>query len=290
MNTDGSRRGTPLPPFPKATHGPPGSNLKPWHFISDALGPIERLGNRPTPDQYHQPNLAKEPREPYSSQTFLKGCITVGGANTYHYNGLRKYTPRELALFQSFPYDYKFFGNKTQATKQIGNAFPPIMAEALYRTIAKTLEAFDEGLIEAEDDLSDLDGLLERRGANLWNAPSFPRMSFDPAPRSTGSPCRYLVRGEPRPTRTAPSIPSRFAQGKPARPQQQRNRSNDSFANMNLLDGLLDGIEESNDDVVETTEPTPPRGRRPATIITNASQEVIEVSSGSEDNDDSDTA
>jgi hypothetical protein len=225
-----------LPPFPKATHGPEGSGLKSWHFISDALIPLQPHLH----DQYHQPKLAKEPKEPYSPQTFLKGCITVGGATAYHYTGVRKYTPRELALFQSFPYTYKFFGSNTQATKQIGNAFPPIMAEALYRTIAKTLEAFDKGFIKAEDDLSDLDGILERKGAQL-------------------------------------------SQGQTTRPQQSRNSLNGSFPNMDLLDGLFDG-----DDVVEMTEPQP-RRRRPAAIITNATQEVIEVDSGSDD-ESSDTA
>jgi DNA (cytosine-5)-methyltransferase 1 len=34
------------------------------------------------------------------------------------------------------------------------------MAEALYRTISKTLKAFDKGIIEAEDDLDDLDELF----------------------------------------------------------------------------------------------------------------------------------
>ena len=41
----------------------------------------------------------------------------------------------------------------------MGNAFPPVMAEALYRTIGKTLKAFDEGLIGAEDSLDSLDEL-----------------------------------------------------------------------------------------------------------------------------------
>jgi len=260
-----ARRGTPLPPFPKPTHGPPGSGLKPWHFIKDALRPIERLANRPTHDKYHQPKPTRNPREPHSPQMFLKGCITTngGGDASYHYSGLRKYTPRELSLFQSFPPSYQFTSGQGEAIKQIGNAFPPIMAEALYRTIAKTLEAFDKGFIEAEDDLSDLDELLEKRGAVLQNAPAF--------------------------------TPSRSAQpGGASRHQQSRDRSISSSHNMNLLDGLLDGNQDgdSDSDVVETTEPLPPppRNRRPATVITNVSQDVIDVSSGSEDGYDSDSS
>jgi hypothetical protein len=44
-------------------------------------------------------------------------------------------------------------GVQGEATKQIGNAFPPVVAEKLYRTIAKTLEAFDNNHIDAEEDL-----------------------------------------------------------------------------------------------------------------------------------------
>ncbi|KAL5115988.1 hypothetical protein ACEQ8H_006105 [Pleosporales sp. CAS-2024a] len=144
----GAKRGTPLPPFPKPTHGPVKSGLKPWTFISDALIPMSR--DTYHDDAYHQPSPAKTPQSPYSPHTFLKGCITAKGASIHHYSGTRKYTPRELALFQSFPHTYQFSGTKTAATKQIGNAFPPIMAEAMYRTIIKTLAAFDAGLIGPE--------------------------------------------------------------------------------------------------------------------------------------------
>lgn len=271
-----ARRGTPLPPFPKITHGPPGSGLKPWHFIKDALRPIERLANHPTNDKYHQTKPTRNPREPHSPQMFLKGCITTngGGDASYHFSGLRKYTPRELSLFQSFPPSYRFTGGQGDAIKQIGNAFPPIMAEVLYRTIAKTLEAFDKGFIEAEDDLSDLDELLEKKGAVLQNAQSKPRASFN----------------SPRRARNTTCTPSRFAQaGGASRPQQSRNR-NSSFHDMNLLDGLFDGSQDSDSDVVETTEPLSPRIRRPATVIMNVSQHVIEVSSGSEDDYDGESS
>ncbi|KAH4037884.1 hypothetical protein HBI88_122120 [Parastagonospora nodorum] len=287
-----ARRGTPLPPFPKATHGPPGSGLEPWHFIKAALRPIERLANRPTNDFYHQPKPTRTRRKSYDPQSFLKGCITTnGGEGKYHYNGTRKYTPRELSLFQSFPIDYKFTGGQGNAIKQIGNAFPPVMAEKLYRTIAKTLEAFDQNHIDAEDDLSDLDELLDSKGVSLENAPSIPRLSFERRVRSTTPQSRYLVRDTPRPARAATSAPTRFAQARPARPQQSRRMLSGSFDNMSLLDGLLNSTQDSDSDVVETTEPlTPPRRRRrrrPAPLITNVSQDVIEVSSGSEDDYDS---
>ncbi|EUC42175.1 hypothetical protein COCMIDRAFT_39720 [Bipolaris oryzae ATCC 44560] len=146
-----ARRGMPLAPFPKPTHGPPGSGLKPLVSIGDALRPLRNLAYEAATDIYNQPRFFASPRTPYSANSYLKGCITTGGTTSYHPSGTRPFTARELSLFQSFPLSYQFTGSKSEATKQAGNAFPPIMAEALYRSIAKTLKAFDQDLIGAED-------------------------------------------------------------------------------------------------------------------------------------------
>ena len=45
----------------------------------------------------------------------------------------RMLTMRELADATGFPHDYEFSGGDTAAKKQIGNAVPPPLAEALYR-------------------------------------------------------------------------------------------------------------------------------------------------------------
>lgn len=45
----------------------------------------------------------------------------------------RMLTAKELAAATSFPDDYIFAGNGSEIKKQIGNAVPPVLAEALYR-------------------------------------------------------------------------------------------------------------------------------------------------------------
>lgn len=51
----------------------------------------------------------------------------------------RALTPREGARLQSFDDDYIFFGNRSQITKQIGNAVPPILGKAIAKTVAELL-------------------------------------------------------------------------------------------------------------------------------------------------------
>lgn len=51
----------------------------------------------------------------------------------------RALTPREGARLQSFDDSFKFFGNRSQITKQIGNAVPPLLGTAIADTISKYL-------------------------------------------------------------------------------------------------------------------------------------------------------
>ncbi|MFH8557162.1 DNA cytosine methyltransferase [Streptomyces celluloflavus] len=49
-------------------------------------------------------------------------------------------TVQQAALIQQFPSDWKFSGGKTARYRQVGNAFPPPVAEAVGRAIASVLQ------------------------------------------------------------------------------------------------------------------------------------------------------
>ncbi|WP_017584767.1 DNA cytosine methyltransferase [Nocardiopsis ganjiahuensis] len=56
-----------------------------------------------------------------------------------------KLTVAQAALIQGFPADWEFQGRKTAAYRQVGNAFPPPVAQAVGEAIISALRAADAG-------------------------------------------------------------------------------------------------------------------------------------------------
>ena len=71
--------------------------------------------------------------------TLTTGCTDVTRGRYVHPDQDRAITLREAARLQSFPDDYKFAGNASQISAQIGNAVPPLMMAAIAEAIASAL-------------------------------------------------------------------------------------------------------------------------------------------------------
>ncbi|WP_215192793.1 DNA cytosine methyltransferase [Exiguobacterium sp. s7] len=65
------------------------------------------------------------------------------GLKFIHPNQPRTFTPYEAALIQSFPKNYDFCGGANSQYRQIGNAVPPLMSEAIAQGILMTLLNYD---------------------------------------------------------------------------------------------------------------------------------------------------
>lgn len=66
--------------------------------------------------------------------------IDTGHRHHFHYSYNRIPTARESARIQSFPDDFVFLCSRTSQLKQIGNAVPPLMGEAIAKCILDQLQ------------------------------------------------------------------------------------------------------------------------------------------------------
>lgn len=71
-----------------------------------------------------------------------KPSVTITGdmRKVFHYSQNRALTVRELARLQTFPDNFEFKGNSISAQQQVGNAVPPLMAEAIAKNILNMIK------------------------------------------------------------------------------------------------------------------------------------------------------
>ena len=128
--------------FPAPTHSKDGENGLPhWISVGEAMSviPDPDLPNDLPNHDYSKYKLqfngylghrALDPEKPAPTVT-ARGDNKGGVVILPHPTAQRRMSCRELATVQSFPLDYKFFGNRSSVYRQIGNAVPPLLGYAV---------------------------------------------------------------------------------------------------------------------------------------------------------------
>ena len=104
-------------------------------FVKDTIALVPEGGN-----WKNLPAGVGESRKFHEAWTRYDGnkpsrTIDTGHRNHFHYQYNRVPTIRENARLQSFPDDFVFTGTRTQQNRQVGNAVPPLLGQALGKKI-----------------------------------------------------------------------------------------------------------------------------------------------------------
>lgn len=115
----------------RLAHIPPGGNWTniPHELLPAGMKRARRSDHTKRYGRVHPDGLAS---------TILTKCDPHWGAY-FHYDQDRSFTVREAARLQSFPDSYVFTGSRVEQYEQVGNAVPPILAEAVGKTVRNAL-------------------------------------------------------------------------------------------------------------------------------------------------------
>jgi DNA (cytosine-5)-methyltransferase 1 len=108
-----------------------------WREHADAIAPTLVGGSK----KHGGPDLGPTRARRAWAKLGVDGVGLWDEAPTYDFVGMPRLTPRMTARIQGFPDEWAFFGRKTAAYRQIGNAFPPPVARAVAGQIFVALSA-----------------------------------------------------------------------------------------------------------------------------------------------------
>jgi DNA (cytosine-5)-methyltransferase 1 len=108
-----------------------------WKNIANHIAPTVVGGSK----KHGGPDLGPTRSRVAWAALGVDGSGIANQAPESDFVGMPKLTVDMVALLQGFPADWKFAGRKTNAYRQVGNAFPPPVACAVGRQIASSLKA-----------------------------------------------------------------------------------------------------------------------------------------------------
>lgn len=102
-----------------------------WAAQAQAIGPTIVGGSK----KHGGPDLGPSRARKAWAQLGVAGGTIADHAPARGFEGMPRLTVRMVARIQGFPDEWHFTGRKTAAYRQVGNAFPPPVAEAVGRSI-----------------------------------------------------------------------------------------------------------------------------------------------------------
>jgi DNA (cytosine-5)-methyltransferase 1 len=134
-----SSSGTPAPTVGEALYEEISAggwrNAAKWRARASAIAPTLVGGSK----KHGGPDLGPTRAKRQWRTLGVDGLGLVDKPPTPGFRGRPRLTVRMCAILQGFPADWKFAGTKTQAYRQVGNAFPPPVAKAMGRAIRAAL-------------------------------------------------------------------------------------------------------------------------------------------------------
>ncbi len=116
-------------------------------FVKDTIALVPEGGNyKDLPEGWGESRKFHEAWTRYHGDLPSR-TIDTGHRNHFHYEYNRVPTIRENARLQSFPDSFVFVGTKTQQNRQVGNAVPPLLGEALANELSRIIK---EGTVPAK--------------------------------------------------------------------------------------------------------------------------------------------
>ena len=107
-----------------------------WHLLANDIAPTLVGGSK----KHGGPDLGPTRARAAWAKLHVDGRGLANEAPDPDFEGMPRLTVRMCARIQGFPDDWVFAGKKTASYRQVGNAFPPPVAQAVSAQIALAIE------------------------------------------------------------------------------------------------------------------------------------------------------